>query len=244
MDTFLIISVFLIAAAALALRRWNRKSPTETHSLPESQNVNHSFTEGYEGLFAEQRAEELKALAQAEAELQAQQAREQLIARASAGDETALNDAYEIGDQEVYGDALSALIAYANGNVEILHRLAKRIVDSGELPATCEFAEMMIGIYQDPLDRGSLADMLHLSALTGDTEFYSRTVETVMSKWREGRVSKTSAAEFLATIESGYWLISSEARLSGSGFLLKQAIAEVRRELAAAARPSSSISAK
>jgi hypothetical protein len=244
MDTFLIISVFLFAAAALALRRWNRKSLPETHSLPESHNVNHRFTEGFDGLFAEQRAEDMKALTQAEAELRAQHEREQLIARAFASDETSLNDAYTLGDRELYGRALAALIAQAGGDVEKLRLLTKRIVDSGELPASREFAEMMIGIYQDSLDRGSLADMLHLSALTGDTEFYQRTIEIVMSKWREGRVSKTSAAEFLATIESGYWLISSEARLSGSGFLLKKTIAEVRRELAAAARPSSSISAK
>lgn len=64
-----------------------------------------------------------------------------------------------------------------------------------------------------------------------------------MAQWREGRVSKVSPTDILATIESGYWLISSEARLSGSGFLLKKAIAEVRRELAAAARHSPSISA-
>jgi hypothetical protein len=195
-------------------------------------------------LFAEQRAEEMKALAQAEAELQAQQAREQLIARAEAGDENALDDAYELGDEGAYGEVLAALVAHAEGDVERLRRLAKRLIDGGVLPVSREFAEMMIGIYQDSIDRGSLADMLHLSALTGDTEFYNRTIEIVMLEWREGRVSKTSAAEFLATIESGYWLISSEARLSGSGFILKKAIAEVRRELAAAARPSSSISAK
>jgi hypothetical protein len=240
MDIFLIISVFLIAVAALALRRWNRKSPpTETYSLPETR----SFAHGFDGLFAVERAEDLKALARAEAELRARQARERLVARATNGDETALDDAHKLGDKEAYGGALAALIAQAEGSTERLRFLAEYIVDSAELPASCEFAETMIEVYQASLDRRSLADMLHLAALTGDAEFYRRTVETVMAQWREGRVSKLSATDILVTIVSGYWLISSEARLSGSGFLLKKAIAEVRRELAAAARRSPSISA-
>src|SRR5262249_26868886 len=148
----------------------------------------------------------------------------------------------KLGDVEAYGNALAALIAQAGDDVERLRGLARRIVGSDEFPASREFAEKMIGIYQGSLDRGSLAEMMHLSALTGDTDLYRRAVEIVITRWREGGVSNISAGEVLATIESGYWLISSEARLSGSGFLLKKTIAEVRRELAAAARPSSSIS--
>ncbi|MGE0132187.1 MAG: hypothetical protein AB7U82_29245 [Blastocatellales bacterium] len=236
MDTFLIISVFLIAVAALALRRWNRQSPpTETHSLPE--------TRRFDGLFAEQLSEELKAMARAEAKLRADEARELLIARAANGDETALDDAHKLGDKEVYADALAALIAQAAGSAERLRFLADYIVDSAQLPSSREFAETMIEVYQDSLNQRSLADMLHLAALTGDAELYRRAIEIVMARWREGRVLKVSATDILATIESGYWLISSEARLSGSGFLLKKAIAEVRRELAAAARRSPSISA-
>lgn len=236
MDTYLIISVFLIAIAAFALRRWNRKSPpTETYSLAETRN--------FDGLFAVERAEDLKALARAEAELRVEKARERLIARAADGDETALDDAHKLGDQEAYGGALAALIAQARGSSERLRFLAEYIVDSAELPASREFAETMIKVYQASLDQRSLADMLHLTALTSDTASYWRVVEIVMAQWREGRISKLSATDILATIESGYWLISSEARLSGSGFLLKKAIAEVRRELAAAARRSPSISA-
>lgn len=236
MDTFLIISVFLIAFVALALRRLNRRSPpTETHSFPE--------TRRFDGLFAEQRAEELKALARAEAELRAEEERQLLVARAAGGDETALNDAHNSGDKEVYGDALRALITQAGDCVERLRFLAEHIVDNAGLPASHEFAERMIEIYQVSLDQRSLGNMLHLAALTGDAALYHRAVGAVMAQWREGRVSKVSPTDILATIESGYWLISSEARLSGSGFLLKKAIAEVRRELAAAARHSPSISA-
>lgn len=244
MDTLLIISIFLIVVAAFALRRWNRKSqPAEPHSLPETRSFAHGFARSFDGLFAEQLAEDLKAIARAEAELRAEQARELLVARAADGDQTALDDAHKLGDKEAYDNVLTALIAQAGGSAERLRCLAEYIVNSAELPASREFAEMMIEIYQDSLDQRSLAGMLHLAALTGDAELYRRAIEVVMTRWREGRVSKVSATDMLATIESGYWLISSESRLSGSGFLLKKAIAEVRRELAAAARPSSSISA-
>lgn len=235
MDAFLIISIFLIAITALAFRHWNRKSPPKTHLILE--------TRSFDGLFAEQRAEELKALARAEAEVRAEEERGLLVARAAGGDETALNDAHNSGDKEVYGDALRALITQAGDSVERLRFLAEHIVDNAGLPASCEFAERMIEVYQVSLDQRSLANMLHLTALTGDAALYHRAIGAVMAQWREGRVSKVSPTDILATIESGYWLISSEARLSGSGFLLKKAIAEVRRELAAAARRSPSISA-
>jgi hypothetical protein len=236
MNTFLIISVFLIAVAVLAFRRQNRKTPTERPSLTEPRN--------FEGLFAEQNAKELRAITQAEAELRARQERELIIARAYAGDEIALNDAYRLGDLEFYTKTLNALVAQAGADVERLRVIAGRIIGSAEFPVPREFAEKMTEIYQRSLNRVSLVEMAHMSALTGDSEVYRRAIEVVMTWWRAGGVSRISAEEVLATIESGYWLLSSEARLSGPGFLLKKAMAEVRRELAAAARPSSSSSAK
>jgi hypothetical protein len=78
--------------------------------------------------------------------------------------------------------------------------------------------------------------MLCLAALADDEAVFKLTLNTALKLWREDRIAKVSATDFLATVESAYWLIASEVRTSGSGFLLKQAIADVRRALAAADR--------
>jgi len=231
MNTILIISVFLFAVTALALRRWNREpQPKELNTFP----VSPSF----DGLFAEERYEEAQRFAQAEAERRLEEERRLMIERAAQGDETALYDAHNLGDEAFYREVLRSLVAQADGREETLRSIAEYIVDSRVLRSSGELATTMIGQWGKSLDQRSFADMIHLAALSDDVAIFKRAVEVSMKRFFEGHLPHVSSKDFLATVESAYWMVATEVRYSGSGFLLKQLIADIRRKLAAASRRS------
>ncbi len=186
----------------------------------------------FDGLFAEQQAEESRQLAMAEARLRDEEHRQRLLNRAAEGDESALDEAGNLADREFYTEVLRTLAAQADGDSERLRSIAEYIVDSQELRVSSEFAETMLGFWRAPISQRSLADMLYLAALADDTEMFQLTINKAVQLWRGDLRTKISAKDFLATVESAYWLISGEVRYSGQGFLLKQAIADVRRQLA------------
>ena len=231
MDTILFISILLLAVAAFALHRWNRRtSPKEPDFFPEPRS--------FDGLFAEQHAEEMKLLAQAEAERRDQEKRRRLLGRAAEGDKAALDEAREYGDAAFYREILQTLVARAEGDEEALRSIAEYIVDSRTLRSSGEFAAMMIERLSEAPDQSSLVCALYLAALSDDAAVFKRAVEVASRLFSEGRLPRVSAEDFLATVESAYWLIDAEVRGSGSGFLLKRLIVDVRRELAAASRRS------
>jgi hypothetical protein len=189
-------------------------------------------------LFAEQRAEEMKLLAQAEAERRDQEKRRRLLQRVAEGDKTALDEAREYGDAAFYREILQTLVARAEGDEEALRSIAEYIVDSRTLRSSGEFAAMMIERLSEAPDQSSLVCALYLAALSDDAAVFKRAVEVASGLFIEGRLPRVSAEDFLETVESAYWLIEAEVRSSGSGFLLKRLIVDVRRELAAASRRS------
>ncbi|MGH9753007.1 MAG: hypothetical protein ACREA2_09500 [Blastocatellia bacterium] len=231
MNTIFFISILLLAVAAFALhRRKRRTTPKEPDSFSEPR--------GFDGLFAEQHAEEMKLLAQAEAELRAQEECRRLLGRAAEGDKTALDEARIRGDAAFYIDVLQTLVARAEGDEEALRSIAEYIIDNRALRSSGEFAAIMIGRLNETPDQFSFVRTLHLAALSDDAEVFKRAVDVAWKLFNEGRLPRISAEDFLATVESAYWLIEAEVRNSGSGFLLKRLIADVRRELAAASRRS------
>lgn len=233
MNTILFISILLLAVAIFALQLWNRRPlPKEPDFFPEPQ--------GFDGLFAEQHAEEMKLLAQAEAERRAQEERRSLLDRAGEGDKTALDGAGVYDDVTFYRETLLKLVARAEGDEDALRSIAEYIVDSRALRSSGEFAAMMIERWSEKPDRLSFAGALHLAALSDDAAVFRRAGDVALKLFREGRFPRVSAEDFLVTVESAYWLIDAEVRSSGSGFLLKRLIADVRRELATAPRRSES----
>jgi hypothetical protein len=230
MSMILSILDLLLEVADVALSLKTRKPVTSASpSLP---------PQNFDGLFAEQQAEELKLLAQAEAKLRAEEERERLVARAAEGDETALDEAHERGDAKSYAAVLQTLVAQADGDPELLHSIAEYIIGSRKLRSTGEFAATMIEQWSKSLDGRSLVDMLQLAALSDDVAVFRRAVRIALERFSEGLIPRITATDFLAAVESAYWLFTTEVRHSGSGFTLKQLIAEVRRELAAAPRRS------
>jgi hypothetical protein len=231
MNTILFISILLLAFVVFALHRRKRATPpAETDFLPEPRT--------FDGLFAEQHAEEMRLLAEAEAERRNREERRRLLGRAAEGDKTALDEARLYGDDAFYREILRTLVAQAEGDEEALRSIAVYIIDSGRLRSSSEFAAMMIERQSESADRDSLVCMLHLAALSDDAELIKRAVDVASKLFSQRPSLGISAEDFLAAVESAYWLIDAEERASGAGFLLKRLIADLRRELAAASRRS------
>jgi hypothetical protein len=76
--------------------------------------------------------------------------------------------------------------------------------------------------------------MLHLAALSDNAETYRSAVTFALDYHRNGKLSTITKEELKATIEGEYWLLSSNTRGSGAGFVLKQTLTNARRELEAA----------
>jgi hypothetical protein len=161
-----------------------------------------------------------------------------LLERAAEGETEVLNEAQQFNDPQVYNQVLQAIFTQANGNPKLLRSTVEHIVGSRKLRTSHEFAEAVVALWADSPSQFTFADILCLAALADDEAVFKLALNTALELWRENRIEKVSAQSFLATVESAYWLVASEVRSSGSGYLLKQAIADVRRELAAANRRS------
>ncbi len=231
MGTIIFISILLLLVSLFALsilhRQRGRRRPSLMSRQPQFSSL---FADEYES--AAIRHEE------AEAKERAREKRRQLRERASKNDVTVLDEAHNQGDPDFYRDALRRLVAATGGQAEGLHAISKHIVESGTLRSTSEFAQTMIEQLSRSLDRQSLTEMLYLAALCDDAATFQTAVDLAVKNWREGKMRNLSAKDLLSTTESAYWLIASKERDSGSSFLIKQAIANVRRELAAATRQS------
>jgi hypothetical protein len=221
-----ILSLAILILALINLIKMNRQRLPVDRSLESS-------PRRFDGLFAEQHEAKMRLSSQAEAQLRAEEDQNRLIQRASQGDLYALDIAHAKADVDLYREVLNRLIAQTEGDVERICSLAEYIVDSKALRSSAGFSNMIIELWGDSLDRRSLHYMLCLSALSDDESTFLKAVDTALKQWRLGRLKLRSAKDLLAIIECAYWLISSEVRDSGSGFVVKQAISGVRRELAA-----------
>jgi hypothetical protein len=227
MSHIIFISIISLAILVFILMKMNRQRAP----IDRSQKCS---PPRFDGLFAEQLEAEMMLRSLAEAELRAEEDRNRLIQRASEGDLYALDLAHAEGDADLYREVLHRLVANTGGEAERLRSLAEYVVDSKVLRSSARFSNMIIELWGNSLDLRSLHYMLCLSALSDDDSSFLKAIDTAIKQWRLGRLKSVSGKGLLAIIECAYWLISSEVRASGSGFVLKQAISSVRRELAAA----------
>ena len=95
-----------------------------------------------------------------------------------------------------------------------------------------EKAVAAIRNFQQSPDRKSTSELLHVAALTDDAKNFGRAIELVLLSWRAGNLADVSANDLQALINSEYWVLSSRARTSGAGFVLKETLSNANRELA------------
>jgi hypothetical protein len=226
MNLITFISILTLAVLIFALIKLNRRR------LPISE-TNPAKITHFEGLFAEQRAAEARLLEKIEADQHCAGERERMIQRASEGDLQVLDEAHQQADVVFYNEVLQRLIEHSSEDEKLL-AIAECLVESRILHSNAVFNQKIRERWGNSLDRQSLYYLLYLSALSDVAGDFLKALETALNQWRLGRLKAVSAEEFLAIVESCYWLIATEVRASGSGFVIKQAIVEVRRELAAA----------
>jgi hypothetical protein len=220
-----IIFILLITAGAYAFRRrkQNELSPPQNILLP--------LAGGFTSLFEEQTAARP---ASGEATAGESLRRRELLERARGFDLQTLDQSQ--ADAELYRQLLDELITQASDNQEKLRRLVAHLSKSQQLRSNARLAEMMIADWQHSPDNRSTARMLHVVALADDAALLQQAMEMVVDGWSRGLLPRLSAKDFLALIESEYWVLAPEARRSGAGFILKNSLAALRRRLAATRR--------
>jgi len=102
---------------------------------------------------------------------------------------------------------------------------------SDERDAKTAAAEEFIEKWKLSPGRNSTAQMLHLAAIADDAEIFDKAAESALSFWQNGKLPDVSAAELQSLLNSEYWLLSSQTRSSGAGFVLKRTLARAKREL-------------
>lgn len=161
-----------------------------------------------------------------------QTTRELLLKRAASGDNTALDEAQKNFDRNTYDEILAALVLHADSDARLLSVLTH--VTRNELPISKALAEAGIRSWKKSPDRGSTSRTFHITALADDPGLYQATVDSALEFFRKGILVDVSAAELRALFDGEYWVLSSETRSSGAGFILKRSLAKARRELEAA----------
>lgn len=227
MVTFLVTSLVILAFIAVAAYFWQKpafSTKTVTLAPPPGR-----------GLFIDGTPDGL-ALAAAEAASEAIAStgrhRAELLGRAKGGEKSTLQEAQTASDALLYDEVLNSLVAVADSGPALLSLVS--YITRHELPVNKKLAERFIDSSKSVRDRNATAKMLHLAALANDAAVYQTAVETALESWRGGYLSRVSPQELHAILEGEFWILSSAARSSGAGFLLKRTLAAARRELEAA----------
>jgi hypothetical protein len=224
LSAILIISVLLVFVASFAILRTKRSR---------SQEVAGELPPGISprGLFDAPSQDD-----ETPKESPEQVRRGQLRERAERGDLSALSEAQASADAALYRFVLDGLVGRASGDPARVRELAAHVAGGRDLRASPELAEMLLGVWRAGPTPASTAELLRVSALSDDAGTYGRAVTEVLEVWEAGVLDKFSAEDLRSLFEAEYWLLSSEAKRSGAGFVLKQKLADVRRRLAAGGR--------
>ena len=102
---------------------------------------------------------------------------------------------------------------------------------------TFQQAIAAIKAFQKSPDRNSAAQLLHAAALSDNAKNYGRAIELVLLSFRDGSLSDLSPSELQSLFNSEYWVLSSQTRISGAGFVLKETLSSVNRELESTNNP-------
>jgi hypothetical protein len=214
MVTLLITSVFVFALIAIAIYFWqkaaNTSQPDELPLPPQPA-----------GLFSDFKPAELPS--------PTDDPKKTLMESAAKGDKNALEQAHALNDSTVYEDVLNILVTQIDSEPKLLSLVSH--VTRNELPVTKALAQRAIDYWKDSPDKNSTAKMLHLAALSDDADTYRLAVELALNSWRNGKLPDISAVELQALINGEFWVLSSNTRSSGAGFLLKRTLATAKREL-------------
>ncbi len=226
MVTLLITSFLLIAGITYALYLWQRPSSKGTAEalLPPPH--------GGVSLFGADPAGEPAPRELTDGKSVKEEERRALLARAEAGDKSALEEAAT--DPALYDEVLNALVERADSDKNLLALVSHISRGDGRLRISRRLAERFMESYRRAPDRATTMKALHVAARANDAGVYQTAVETAYQFWRDRRLTGISADELRQLVEGEFWLLAPEVRSSGAGFLLKRTLARIRRQLVAA----------
>lgn len=226
MVTLFVTALAIFIVTGIGLYLWQKPRPdTSEKVLPPPPNARGLFSPAPVSV----KQEEAEQLA-----ITAAEKNEQLIARAQKGDLSALADARRNGNGDLYDRLLNEFVQRADSDPKLVALMS--YVTQNNLPVNDQLAQAVVESWERSPDRAGTATALHLAALTDNAEVYRITVETAVRLWREQKLVNLSAAELRALFDGEFWMLSTRARSSGAGFVLKQTLASARRELEAAPR--------
>jgi hypothetical protein len=223
MVTLFITALAIIFIVGIGLYFWQKSTPeTSTQVLPPAPDLH--------GLF-EQRAMSRETQNQLSAAA-AEDEKSRLLEMAKRGERSALDEARASGAARLYDQVLSELVTQAETESKLLS-LASQVARN-ELPVNAPLAKAMIASWKAAPDRNRTAKALHFAALSDDAALYRESIEDALQFWREGKLSDVTPGELQSLFDGEFWILSSRSRSSGAGFVLKQTLADARRELEAA----------
>lgn len=214
MVTLLITSVFVFGLIAIAIYFWQKAANT-------SQPIELPLPPQPAGLFSDFKPAELPA--------PTDDPTKAVIESAAKGDKNALEQAHALNNPTLYEEVLNIFVAQIDSEPKLLSLVSH--VTRNELPVNKALAQKSIDYWKDSPDKNSTAKMLHLAALSDDAETYRLAVELALNSWRSGKLPDISAVELQALINGEFWVLSSNTRSSGAGFVLKRTLATAKREL-------------
>lgn len=227
-----IITFLVLVTTGFGLYRWQRNPSGESREPQPPRDFGGLFPAGA-ATPAQQPEDDAAAdnVSRKAAEL-----RNGLLARAAEGDLTCLSDAQAAGGGVLYNDVLDSLAGWAaglhGGRQEALQDIVSYIVKHPELRANKTLADSVVAAWVANPAGQPAVEVIHLAALADDGQVYMDAVEAAVRLWREGKLPRLTGSQLHQLCESQYWIMSAEARASGSGFMLKQELARVRNELA------------
>ena len=219
MVTLLITSVFVFGLIAIAIFFWQKAANT-------TQPIELPLPPPPAGLFSDFKLAELP--------VPTEDPKKAVIESATKGDKNALAQARALNDSSFYEDILNLFVSQIDSEPKLLSLVS--YVTRNELPVTKALAQRSIDYWNDSLGKHSTAKhstakMLHVAALSDDAETFRQAVEIALSSWRNGKLPEVSAVELQSLINGEYWVLSSNTRSSGAGFVLKRTLATAKREL-------------
>jgi len=214
MVTLLITSVFVFGLLAIAIYFWQKAANT-------SETIELQSPPPPAGLFS--------AIHTAELAAQTEDPGKAVLENAAKGERNSLEQAHALNDSDLYEEVLDLFVAQIDSAPKLLSLVSH--VTRNELPVTKALALKSMQYWKDSPDKNSTVKMLHIAALSDDAETYRLAVELALQAWSEGKLQDTSPVELQSVINGEFWVLSSNTRSSGAGFVLKQTLATAKREL-------------
>lgn len=156
--------------------------------------------------------------------------REKFFAWASLVEFDHLPNAPLIGDQPHFQDAFHILTDRAQSNDDIC-ALVAFVLKHQNSNVNHSLINKYLKIWNGSPDFRKTANLFQLVVQAKDADlFLSFLVETEQAA-KNGVLTDLNLSELYELAESHYWLLPDTARISGAGFMLKQKLADVRREI-------------